>query len=80
MKKSVVVSIRIPEKLKKELEKYKINPKEAFYLGAELLINKEKSKEEDISIKKYYEKMKDKFKKITTEDIVKSIREDRGEI
>ena len=74
MGKYVTISVKVPLKIKEELEKYGIKPSELLKkaIAEELRI---KEVEE---IKKEIEELKETIEKISTDFIVKSIREDRN--
>ncbi|BFI74478.1 CopG family transcriptional regulator [Sulfurisphaera ohwakuensis] len=71
MGKTIVISVRIPEELKKELEKYKINEAEVIRNALVNEVKKAKAKELEKQINS------ELLSKISVEDVVKSIREDR---
>ena len=73
MGKSVVISVRIPEELKRELEKYKIDEAEVIRRALINEVKKAKAKE----LEKELESVEDVLSKISVEEVVKSIREDR---
>ena len=70
MGKTVVISVRIPEELKRELEKYNIDEAEVIRKALINEVKKAKAKELEKQID-------DVVKKISVDDVVKSIREDR---
>lgn len=75
MGKSVVISVRIPEELKKELEKYNIDEAEVIRRALINEVKKAKAKE----LEKEAKEIKDVLSKIPIEDVIKEIREDRDE-
>ena len=64
------ISVRIPEELKRELEKYNIDEAEVIRKALINEVKKAKAKELEKQID-------DVVKKISVDDVVKSIREDR---
>ena len=75
MGKSVVISVRIPEELKEELEKYNIDEAEVIRRALVNEVKKAKAKE----LEKEAEEIKEVLSKIPIEDVIKEIREDRDE-
>ncbi|MQL54276.1 CopG family transcriptional regulator [Acidianus ambivalens] len=75
MGKSVVISVRIPEELKKELEKYNIDEAEVVRRALINEVKKAKAKE----LEKEAKEIKEVLSKIPIEDVIKEIREDRDE-
>jgi hypothetical protein len=75
MGKSVVISVRIPEELKKELEKYNIDEAEVIRRALINEVKKAKAKE----LEKEAKEIKEVLSKIPIEDVIKEIREDRDE-
>ncbi|QXJ34832.1 CopG family transcriptional regulator [Saccharolobus shibatae] len=73
MGKTVVISVRIPEELERELKKYGINEVEVIRKALINEVKKAKAKE----LEERINEVADVLKKIPFEDIVKSIREDR---
>ncbi|MDT7862741.1 MAG: CopG family transcriptional regulator [Saccharolobus sp.] len=73
MGKTVVISVRIPEELQRELKKYGINEVEVIRRALINEVKKAKAKELEGRINE----VADILKKIPFEDVVKSIREDR---
>jgi len=73
MGKTVVISVRIPEELQRELKKYGINEVEVIRRALINEVKKAKAKELEGRINE----VEDILKKIPFEDVVKSIREDR---
>jgi hypothetical protein len=71
MGKTVVISVRIPEELKRELEKYNINEAEVIRRALINEVKKAKARELEKQIDD------ELLSKISVEDVVKSIREDR---
>jgi hypothetical protein len=75
MGKSVVISVRIPEELKEELEKYNIDEAEVIRRALINEVKKAKAKE----LEKEAKEIKEILSKIPIEDVIKEIREDRDE-
>ena len=75
MGKSVVISVRIPEELKEELEKYNIDEAEIIRRALVNEVKKVKAKE----LEKEAKEIKEVLSKIPIEDVIKEIREDRDE-
>ncbi|AEE93252.1 VapB-type antitoxin [Acidianus hospitalis W1] len=75
MGKSVVISVRIPEELKEELEKYNIDEAEVIRRALINEVKKAKAKE----LEKEAKEIKEVLSKIPIEDVIKEIREDREE-
>ncbi|ADX81913.1 hypothetical protein [Saccharolobus islandicus] len=75
MGKSVVISVRIPEELKEELEKYNIDEAEVVRRALINEVKKAKAKE----LEKEAKEIKEVLSKIPIEDVIKEIREDREE-
>jgi hypothetical protein len=75
MGKSVVISVRIPEELKEELEKYNIDEAEVIRRALINEVKKAKAKE----LEKEAKEIKEVLSKIPIEDVIKEIREDRNE-
>ncbi|WP_229570658.1 CopG family transcriptional regulator [Saccharolobus caldissimus] len=73
MGKTVVISVRIPEELERELKKYGINEVEVIRRALINEVKKAKAKELEGRINE----VADILKKIPFEDVVKGIREDR---
>ncbi|BDC17796.1 CopG family transcriptional regulator [Acidianus sp. HS-5] len=71
MSKTIVISVRIPEELKRELEKYNIDEAEVIRKALLNEVKKAKAKELEKQIDD------EVLSKIRVEDVVKSIREDR---
>ncbi|BCU69981.1 CopG family transcriptional regulator [Stygiolobus caldivivus] len=70
MGKTVIISVRVPEELKRELEKYNID--EAEVVRKALINEVKKAKARELE-----KRLDDVVKKISVDDVVKSIREDR---
>ena len=75
MGKSVVISVRIPEELKEELEKYNIDEAEVIRRALVNEVKKAKAKE----LEKEAKEIKEVLSKIPVEDVIEEIREDRDE-
>jgi len=75
MGKSVVISVRIPEELKEELEKYNIDEAEVIRRALVNEVKKAKARE----LEKEAKEIKEVLSKIPIEDVIKEIREDRDE-
>jgi len=73
MGKTVVISVRIPEELERELKKYDINEVEVIRKALINEVKKAKAKE----LEERINEVADILKKIPFENVVKSIREDR---
>jgi hypothetical protein len=75
MGKSVVISVRIPEELKEELEKYNIDEAEVIRRALVNEVKKAKARE----LEKEAKEIKEVLSKIPVEDVIEEIREDRDE-
>jgi len=75
MGKSVVISVRIPEEQKEELEKYNIDEAEVIRRALVNEVKKAKAKE----LEKEAKEIKEVLSKIPIEDVIKEIREDKNE-
>jgi hypothetical protein len=75
MGRSVVISVRIPEELKEELEKYNIDEAEVIRRALVNEVKKAKARE----LEKEAKEIKEVLSKIPIEDVIKEIREDRDE-
>jgi len=73
MGRSVVISVRIPEELKEELEKYNIDEAEVIKRALINEVKKAKAKE----LEKELNEIKGVLIKIPAEEVIKEIREDR---
>ena len=74
MGKYVTVSVKVPVELKEKMERYGIKPSLVLRRAIEDCIREEEIKR----LKEKIEELKPTLEKIGMEDIVKSIREDRG--
>jgi hypothetical protein len=75
MGRSVVISVRIPEELKEELEKYNIDEAEVIRRALVNEVKKAKARE----LEKEAKEIEEVLSKIPIEDVIKEIREDRDE-
>ncbi|ARM75426.1 CopG family transcriptional regulator [Acidianus manzaensis] len=73
MGKTVILSVRIPEELKRDLEKYNIDETEVIRRA--LIMEVKKAKAEELN--KDLKNMDNILRKLSVEDGIKSIREDR---
>jgi SMC interacting uncharacterized protein involved in chromosome segregation len=73
MGKYVTVSVKVPVELKEKMEKYGIKPSLVLRRAIEDCIREEEIKR----LKEKIEELKPTLEKISMEDVVKSIREDR---
>ncbi|BBD73394.1 hypothetical protein HS1genome_1783 [Sulfodiicoccus acidiphilus] len=73
MGKSVVISVRIPEELKRELRKYGIDETEVIRRALIDEVKKAKAKD----LEKETDRVEDVLGKIPVDEVVKGIREDR---
>ena len=73
MSKSITVSTKIPKQLKEKIDRLKIKPSRLLRKALEDEINRRETEE----LKEEIDKLKPILEKISMEDIVKSIREDR---
>ncbi|MFP3233874.1 MAG: CopG family transcriptional regulator [Sulfolobaceae archaeon] len=73
MGRSVVISVRIPEELKEELERYNIDEAEVIRRALINEVKKAKAKE----LEKEANKIRDVLSKIPVEEVTEKIREDR---
>jgi antitoxin CcdA len=70
---SVTVSTKIPKQLKERMQRLKIKPSKILKKALEDEVKKREIEE----LKEEINKIKTIFEKVNTEDVVKSIREDR---
>jgi Ulp1 family protease len=73
VQQSVTVSTKIPKQLKEKIQKFKIKPSKILRKALEDEVKKREVEELKVEI----EKLKPILDKVSVEDIVKSIREDR---
>lgn len=73
MTKTVTVSTKIPQELKEKLKQLKIKPSKLLRQAIEDEIKRREAQK----LKEEIEKLKPIFDRISTDDIVRSIREDR---
>ncbi len=73
VQQSVTVSTKIPKQLKEKIQKFKIKPSKILRKALEDEVKKREVEELKLEI----EKLKPILDKVSVEDIVKSIREDR---
>ena len=73
LSKSVTVSTKIPKQLKEKIDRLKIKPSRLLRKALEDEINRRETEE----LKEEIDKLKPILEKVSMEDIVKSIREDR---
>lgn len=73
MSKSVTVSTKIPQELKEKIKQLKIKPSKLLRKAIEDEIRRREAEK----LKEDIEKLKPTLNKVSVEDIVKGIREDR---
>ena len=73
VQQSVTVSTKIPKQLKEKIQKFKIKPSKILRKALEDEVKKREVEELKVEI----DKLKPILDKVSVEDIVKSIREDR---
>jgi antitoxin CcdA len=73
VQQSVTVSTKIPKQLKEKIQKFKIKPSKILRKALEDEVKKREVEELKLEI----DKLKPILDKVSVEDIVKSIREDR---
>jgi Ulp1 family protease len=73
VQESVTVSTKIPKKLKEKMQQFKIKPSRIMRKALEDEIKKREVEE----LKQEIERLKPILEKVSMEDIVRSIREDR---
>lgn len=73
MEESVTVSTKIPKQLKEKMQQFKIKPSKIMRKALEDEVKKRQVEE----LKEEIEKLKPLLEKVSMEDIVKNIREDR---
>ena len=73
MSKSVTVSTKIPQELKEKIKQLKIKPSKLLRKAIEDEIRRREAEK----LKEDIEKLKPTLNKVSVEDIVKAIREDR---
>ena len=74
MGKSVTVSTKIPQELKEKIKQLKIKPSKLLRKAIEDEIRRREAEK----LKEDIEKLKPTLNKVSVEDIVKAIREDRS--
>jgi len=73
MEESVTVSTKIPKQLKEKMRQFKIKPSKIMRKALEEEVKKRQVEE----LKEEIEKLKPLLEKVSMEDIVRSVREDR---
>ena len=73
MKQSVTVSTKIPKQLKERIQRFKIKPSKILRKALEDEVRRREVEE----LKEAINKLKPILEKVSMDDIVKSIREDR---
>ena len=73
VQQSVTVSTKIPKQLKEKIQKFKIKPSKILRKALE----DEVKKREVAELKEEIDRLKPVLEKVSMEDVVKSIREDR---
>jgi antitoxin CcdA len=73
VQQSVTVSTKIPKQLKEKIQRLKIKPSKILRKALEDEVKKREVEE----LKEEIDRLKPTFAKVSMEDIVKSIREDR---
>jgi antitoxin CcdA len=73
VQQNVTVSTKIPKQLKEKIQKLKIKPSKILRKALEDEVKKREVEE----LKKEIDRLKPTFAKVSMEDIVKDIREDR---
>ena len=73
MQQSVTVSTKIPKQLKEKIQRLKIKPSKILRKALEDEVKRREVEE----LKEEIDRLKPTFAKVSMEDIVKSIREDR---
>ncbi len=73
MEESVTVSTKIPKQLKEKMQRFKIKPSKIMRKALEEEVKKREVEE----LKQEIDKLKPILEKVSIEDIVSSIREDR---
>lgn len=76
MVESVTVSTKIPKQLKEKMQQFKIKPSKILRKALEDEVKKRENQE----LKQEINRLKPMLEKVSMEDIVKSIREDRDSI
>ena len=74
VQQSVTVSTKIPKQLKEKIQKFKIKPSKILRKALEDEVKKREIEE----LKEEIDRLKPILEKISVEDIVKGIREDRN--
>ena len=77
MAKTVTITVEIPEELKEEVERYKIDVEGVVRRALIEEVRKAKAKEQDRELEEEWERVKSILEKITPEEVARSIREDR---
>ena len=73
MQQSVTISTKIPKQLKEKIQRLKIKPSKILRKALEDEVKKREVEE----LKEEIDRLKPTFAKVSMEDVVKSIREDR---
>ena len=77
MAKTVTITVEIPEELKEEVERYKIDVEEVVSRALIEEMRRAKAKEQDRELEEEWEKIRTILEKISPEEVTRSIREDR---
>ena len=77
MAKTVTITVEIPEELKEEVDKYKINVEGVVRRALIEEVRKAKAREHDKELEEEWKKIKLILEKIPPEEVTRSIREDR---
>ena len=78
MAKTVTITVEIPEELKEEVDKYRIDVEGVVRRALIEEVRRAKAREQDKKLEEEWEKIKPILEKIPPEEVTRSIREDRG--
>ena len=77
MANTVTITVEIPEELKEEVDKYRIDVEGAVRRALTEEVRKAKAREQGRELEEEYEKIRPILENITPEEVARSIREDR---
>ena len=77
MAKTVTITVEIPEELKEEVERYKIDVEGVVRRALVEEVRRAKAKEQDKELEEEWEKVRPILEKIPPEEVTRSMREDR---
>ena len=77
MAKTVAITVEIPEELKEEVDKYRIDVEGVVRRALIEEVRKAKAREQDRELEKEWERIRPILENIPPEEVNRSIREDR---